>query len=407
MKCRVSGEPLTELIDLGDLYLNDFPSAKDESLPTSPLTVGLGRESGLAQLYATPDQNALYREYWYRSGTNESMKESLREISQVAQFWRPLEQWDIVLDIGCNDGYMMTCFPDSTIKVGIDPAKNLRQEAAPRCDYHMADYFTYDNYHRLMGDKKAAIVTSIAMFYDLDAPRRFVRDVREVLADDGVWIIQMSYTPLMLEQNAFDNICHEHLEYYTLRSLEYLLEMEHMKIVDVELNYVNGGSFRVVVMKEEATPKVPRFVQDVAQMRYNSLYFRDLCYGQEQWEGFAERVETLKTDTLALLDELKGKKVYGYGASTKGNTLLQYYGIGPDRIRAIAERQPQKFGKFTAGSWIPIISDEDMRAESPDYLLVFPWHFIDNFIDREREFLRNGGRFIVPLPQLEVIDGAD
>ncbi|MGW8181445.1 MAG: class I SAM-dependent methyltransferase, partial [bacterium] len=247
MKCRVSGEPLVELIDLGNLFLNAFPDVENGALPRSPLKVGMGEESGLAQLFETPDQDKLYEEYWYRSSTNESMKESLREISQVAQFWRPLDRYDIVLDIGCNDGYLLSCFPESCMKVGIDPAKNLQDEARRNVDYHYPDYFTAENYHRLMGDQKVSIVTSIAMFYDLETPRQFVRDVREVMEDDGVWIIQMSYTPLMLEQNAFDNICHEHLEYYTLHSLEYLLEMEHMKIVDVELNYVNGGSFRVVV----------------------------------------------------------------------------------------------------------------------------------------------------------------
>jgi hypothetical protein len=215
----------------------------------------------------------------------------------------------------------------------------------------------------------------------------------------------MSYTPLMLEQNAFDNICHEHLEYYTLESFCNLLSTAGLQVVDAEFNSVNGGSIRCYVMHEGAAKD--DFEQDVADMRLRGMYNVDADYQEGAWDGFVKRVERLKENTLDLLCELKTKRkrVYGYGASTKGNTLLQYYGIDGGLISAISERQMQKVGRYTVGSWIPIISDEQIRRINPDYLFVFPWHFIDNFKSREQDYLRNGGRFIVPLPELEIIDG--
>jgi len=407
MNCRVSGKPLEPLINLGDIYLNNFVDNIDRHLPSERLAIGVSPEFGLAQLMCEPDLDLLYKDYWYRSGTNEGMRESLGLVALKAQEWRKLDRWDIILDIGCNDGFGLTCFPDRCTKVGIDPAKNLREEAKGRMDYHYPDYFSADVYERLMGNKQASIITSIAMFYDLPDPIKFVRDVKKVLKDDGVWVCQMSYTPLMLEQNAFDNICHEHLEYYTFQSFENVIRSEGMKVVDVELNSVNGGSFCCVVAKMGMELDPPRFVQDVAAMRVNALRDWDGHYGRSKWDEFGKRVIGLRESTLDLLHELKKKKkrVYGYGASTKGNTLLQYYGLDRGLITAIAERQPQKYGKLTVGSWIPIISDEQMRMAGPDYLVVFPWHFIDGFVEREHEFLEGGGRFIVPLPQLEVIGG--
>jgi hypothetical protein len=228
-----------------------------------------------------------------------------------------------------------------------------------------------------------------------------------VLADDGIWVVQMSYTPLMIEQNAFDNICHEHLEYYTLNSFEYLMRAEGMRIVDAELNSVNGGSIRLFVTHDEAFPIRPRFELDVARMRLDGIRKVDYEYAASDFLDFAKRVRGLKKATVDFLTELKakGKKVFGYGASTKGNTLLQYYGLDPSYIRKIADRQEAKWGLQTVGTGIPICSEDDMRAEMPDYLFVFPWHFIQGFVEREHDYLLQGGRFIVPLPQLEVIGG--
>jgi len=341
------------------------------------------------------------------------MRKQLSDIVNVIPNWVRLKDGDIVLDIGCNDGTLLDLYPGDAkiVKVGIDPAANLADEGRLHCDFHACDYFSKDVFFSLTGGAKAKVITSIAMFYDLDDPHAFVKDILECLDDDGIWIIQTSYTPLMLAQNAFDNICHEHIEYYTLLSIDYLMKAHDLKIVDVELNDTNSGSFRLTIAKQSNELRQSNFFyKELGLYRFKSLlsYERELRLNEpDVYMEFFGRIEGLKRTTVELLKDLKkqGKSIYGYGASTKGNTLLQYYGIGPDLITAIAERQSQKVGLMTVGSWIPIVSEEEMRTANPDFLFVLPWHFINEFCDRERGFLKAGGKFIVPLPELQIIGG--
>jgi hypothetical protein len=297
--------------------------------------------------------------------------------------------------------------PSDVFKVGFDPAMNLEDESKKKCNVLFSDYFYSDSYFRAT-KQKASLIFSLAMFYDLPDPYTFIKDICEVMAPEGLWVVQMSYTPLMLRQNAFDNICHEHLEYYTLRSFQRIIDPHGLKIVDVELNNTNGGSFRVFVQFENAKPKGLSFDREIADFQQRAIYSREGSEGAwdaRTYQDFGERVWKLKCEMKDLLTELKaqGKKVMGYGASTKGNTLLQYYDIDESLIQAIAERQPAKFGLKTVGSWIPIISEEEMRAAKPDYLFVMPWHFRDEFVKREKAFLLEGGRMIFPLPEMEIV----
>ncbi len=410
--CRISGKPLTPVIDLGNLYVSAFYRAIEPDSPRSPLQLGIGEDSGLLQLAHTVDPDTLYREYWYRSGTNATMARQLKDVVNVVPAWTRLRDGDVVLDIGCNDGTLLSHYGDvpKLFKVGIDPARNIEEQGRLQCSAHATGYFSSELFLSLSGGRKASVITSIAMFYDLDEPGAFVKDVFDSLADDGVWIAQLSYTPLMLKQNAFDNVIHEHLEFYTLSSMNYLLCQYGFKIVDVELNDVNAGSVRVVVAKDgNPLRHSARFTTDIGDVRRTSLleYEATLALDNpETYRAFMRRVETQKGALLDLLRQLKGegKLVYGYGASSKGNTLLQYYGITSEYVTAIAERQPQKWGLLTPGSWIPIVSEDDMRAAKPDYLLVLPWHFIHEFIHREQAFLHGGGRLIVPLPEVRVIE---
>jgi hypothetical protein len=275
----------------------------------------------------------------------------------------------------------------------------------------VVDYFTHENFEKSAAKgKKAKVVTSIAMFYDLEDPNSFVADVAKVMDDEGLWIIQMSYLPLMLEQLAFDNICHEHLEYYSLESLKFLLDRHGLVIVDAEMNDVNGGSFRVFVRKSKATPE--KFAtapyRDVARMRVAQMleYEKGLnLTDPATYHAYYQAMEKLKAETMAFVkaEKAKGKKIWGYGASTKGNTLLQWYGLDHTLIDAIAERAEMKFGHRTVGTDIPIVSEDEMRKAKPDYLLVLPWHFIYEFRQRESDYLKSGGKFIVPCPKFEII----
>ena len=409
--CRLSGKPVREVIDLGTSYVSNFLGEVDMDAPKSPLRIGIGEDSALLQLMDSVERTSLYRNYWYRSGTNATMRRQLQDVVDTVCRWVRLRDDDIVLDVGCNDGTLLSCYPDNInlVKAGIDPAENLADLGRRASTLHAASFFTKDCFFNLTQRRRARVITTIAMFYGLEDPHRFVSDLCDCLMDDGIWVLQLSYTPLMIKQNAFDNICHEHLEYYTLFSLKYLLDAHDLKAVDVEFNDTNSGSFRVVVAKKSnPLREVPLFVRDLGEYRLNATLdyeIRQNLMSREVYEDFMRRLVKLRADTRSLVDDVRkqGKSIYGYGASTKGNTLLQFYGLTGNDITAIAERQPQKYGLLTVGSWIPIVSEQDMREANPDYLFVLPWHFIEEFRQREGEFRKRGGKFIVPLPALEVI----
>lgn len=395
--CRVSGGNLIDVFDLGSLPFSTFPLSKDPSPLPLPLHLCLNKESGLVQLKHTVDPNAMYSQYWYMSGVNQSMTLALRSIVEEAlkRRGKDLKPKDIVVDIASNDGTLLSAYPDFLFRVGIDPAKNIRPKA---CDLHINDFFSASVYKQKLGDKKAEIVTSIAMFYDLEDPVQFCKDVKEILHPEGLWIIELSYLPTMLEKNSFDTICSEHLEYYSLYSLEHILEKSGLAVEDVELNDVNGGSFRLYIRhagKAKETDKLHLLREKEKAMRLTD---------PATYQAFASRVEENKKEMLTFLHEQKekGKIVLGYGASTKGNTILAYYGIGPDLVPYVADRNPIKFGRETV-TRIPIISEEEARAMQPDYFLAFPYHFMKEFLAREEAFRKRGGKFISPIPRLTLL----
>ncbi len=263
------------------------------------------------------------------------------------------------------------------------------------------DFFNFNSFNKEFPNKKAKIVTSIAMFYDLENPKSFVNDVKKILDDNGVWVIQMNYLMSMLELNAFDNIVHEHLEYYSLSSLENLLKMYNLEVFEIEINKINGGSIRTYIKHKDCkkfskSKKISEILDKERKMGLDEI---------EPYHQFAERIKELKKKTYDFIkDEVsKGKTIYIYGASTRGNTLLQFYNLDHRLIKAAADRNPMKWGKEIVGAGIPIISEEQARKEKPDYFLVLPWYFIDEFKKRESDYLKNGGKFIVPLPEFQII----
>lgn len=391
--CRASGGSLLEVFDMGHLPISCFPLPEDPQPESHPLKLALNSSSGLLQLCHTVDPDKMYSQYWYMSGVNQSMKLALKSIvDQALARSENLSSGDIVLDIACNDGTLLSAYPDTFFRVGIDPAKNIKPS---HCDLHINTYFSKQAFESQLGLKKAKIVTSIAMFYDLEDPIQFAKDVSEILYEKGIWILELSYLPIMLEKNSLDTICAEHLEYYSLQSLEYILSHTNLKIEDLEFNDVNGGSFRVYIRHAAYAKEMPV----VAQTREREKLLK--LNEPETYSAFRGRVEKNKKQMLDFLEEQRkiGKKVIGYGASTKGNTILAYYGIGPELISHVADRNPIKWGRQTV-TRIPIISEEEARKMNPDYLLAFPYHFMSEFLIREKEFLNRGGKFISPIPQL-------
>jgi hypothetical protein len=408
-KCRIDGSELIEVLNFGEIYFSNFVDDPTDGVKCE-LKLGIGKDSGLVQLFETLHPDDMYKKYWYRSGGNESMRRDLKNVVESICKYVEVNDGDTVLDIAANDCTLLGFWPEfakNITTIGIDPS-NVTDNKVFQPTLFVKDFFSSDNYWSV-AKNKAKVITSIAMFYDLPDPSWFVGEVKKCLSDDGLWVIQMSYTALMLEQNAVDNICHEHIEYYTLTALNNLLTNHGLKIIDVELNDVNSGSFRAYVCNEGNNKfKLSHHAVQIGEFRTKSLlsYEEGLNLASpEPYIAFGARVEENKKKTLDILQKLKaeGKKVIGYGASTKGNTLLQYYGIGPDLIPCIAERSPEKWGKKTIGTGIPIISEDEMRAMSPDYLFIFPWHFVNTFKDREKQLRASGTRFIVPLPYVYIV----
>lgn len=408
-QCRVCGKrELDLIISLGSIFVSDFVTDRSaQGEDTYPLELVLCDPEdggcGLLQLRHTVDPSKMYNFYYYHSGTNPIMRHALADITRQAEKRVRLKKSDLVLDIGCNDGTLLRSYRTKKLKlVGFDPAKNLIPEAEHGTTKIINDYFNYDAFEARFPKKKARIITSIAMFYDLDEPNKFVADIASSLDKDGMWIVQMSYLPLMLEQNAFDNICHEHLEYYSMLSLQNLLNRHNLRAVDVEENDVNGGSFRIYIQFSDHAARTAGLKRVEAMEKREK---RMKLWDKETYFDFAKRVDSVREEVYHFVHREvgKGKKIFVYGASTKGNTLLQYFNLDHRLIAGAAERNPDKFGKKTVGTLIPITSEEEARSAKPDYFLVLPWHFLKGFLAKEKKYLRSGGRFIVPLPEMRII----
>jgi cyclopropane fatty-acyl-phospholipid synthase-like methyltransferase len=409
--CRICGNrDLVPIVSMGEQYLTGvFPNTRGARLSKGPLelvscnTVRNPNSCGLVQLRQTYDLREMYGDnYGYRSSLNRAMVKHLAQKVQQLITRYPLNPGDLVLDIGSNDGTLLSFYPEVDVTVvGIDPTahKFARSYAGHICV--IPDFFSAELFGNRFGKRKARIVTSIAMFYDLENPLSFMRDVASILGEDGVWHFEMSYLPALLRTMGYDTICHEHLEYYSLRQIKWMTDRCGLKILDVELNETNGGSFAITVARKSS-----KYPENAAQLR--DLLAEEgtgVLRTADQQRIFRNAVETHREKLLALLHALKEQKrtVIGYGASTKGNVLLQHCGITPDLLPAIAEVNEDKFGCFTPGTNIPIISESDAHAMNPDYLLVLPWHFRDNLIQRERSFLQRGGKMIFPLPAIEIV----
>jgi len=403
----------TKLFSLGSLYVSDFTkSGVSPSKGSADLSLVMENDTKAVRLTNTVDPDLMYGEYWYRSGINATMNNELKSIAEDCMRSVSVNDGDVWVDIACNDGTMFKHIPSSIKKVGIDPADDTyTNESSQYADLIIQDFFSASTYNNSkFGGKKAKIVTTIAMFYDIENPLDFLKDVEQILDDEGLFVMQMSYTPLMVKQLAFDNICHEHVYYYTLGSLKSFIDKTNLEIVDCKLNDINGGSFRIYMRKANADKTKFRTspYRDVADFRVQSILKYEAHEGFDTaapYLSFFDRICSLKDETVSFIksEKQKGKRIWGYGASTKGNTLLQWYGLDDTLIDAIAERNPSKFGLKTVGTNIPIRSEDDMREENPDYLLVLPWHFISEFTEREKQYLSSGGKFIVPCPKFEII----
>jgi len=405
-QCRIcSSEQLTEVIHIAPQYLSPtfVKSNKNNKLSKIkvPLTLTLCKRCGLLQLKETVNPDLLYREYFYRTAISDTMCKDLQDVVKDVMEHIKLNSGDYVIDIGANDCTMLSYFPSSLNRIGVEPAKNIDWSKVDPSIKIVNDYFSKEAVQEALKGNFAKAITCCAMFYDLDDPNSFVSDIKSILASDGVWSIQLSYLPLMLKNMNFYDICNEHLEYYSLHALKNLMEPHNLSIFDASTNQVNGGSVRVFITHTENNYKPSANLE-----RLYAEEERMNLYDAATYTNFYKKIVDLKNKINNVITKKisKGKLVFGLGASTKGNILLQLFGITKEMLPYISERNPEKVGLRTLGTDIELISEERAREMRPSCMLVLPWYFKQEIIKRERDYLEQGGELLFPMPYPHIVD---
>lgn len=399
-KCRsCESSDLISILSLGNQYLSDF--TKTNKKPKSfSLELMLCRNCKLIQLSNTVPSKYLYTErYGYKSGINQTMKDELEGIVKESLKVIKKKKNLTVVDIGANDGTLLSFYPKNIFRISVEPIKKFADESKKHANIVVNSFFNFKTFYSKAGERKADIVTIISCFYDMENPNKFLKDIKSILKENGIIVIQQNYLVEMLKQNAFDNIVHEHLEYYSLLSLSDLLKRHGMEVFKVEKRVLNGGSFRTyIALKGEK--KIDKSVKNMISYE-NKLKLKN----KKIYLEFAKKIKNNKQKVFNFIMKqvAQNKSVYLYGASTRGNTLLQYYGLDKNLIKYAVERNPEKWGKKISSVGIEIISEEKARKNKPEFMLVLPWFFKEEFLKREKQYLKNGGHFIFPLPKLEVI----
>ena len=393
-KCRLcKGSNFEKIFNLGNFFVSNFVEKKFiKKGIKAPLNLIYCKKCSLLQLDCSAPQEIMYRRfYWYRSGVTSTMIKGLKDIYKSVEKLKLLNKGDVVLDIGANDGTLLKNFRKKYVTIGCEPAKNLQKELKKNCDFVINNFWDIkhlENIKKKNNLKKPKLITAIGMFYDLEDPIKFVQDASSSLDEDGLFIAQLQCLNSMIEKNDLGNICHEHLEFYNYKSLKYLFEKCGLKILRIEENEINGGSYRIFCkknIKKSITYKEKTSLKDIKR--------------------FIKNVKINKKKCVSFVNKeiKKNKKIFVYGASTKGNTTLQYYNLSKNKIPYAAERSPEKWNKYTIGTGIKIISEKKARKLNPDYFLVMPYGFINEFIKREKKWINGGGRFILPYPKFKVL----
>ncbi len=407
-KCRACDSVnLAPIISLGNQYITNFVNSEEDhkKIPKVPLDLIICKDCKVLQLrHNAPPESMWDEQYWYKSGISTTIKADLKDIVDKSTTLVDVKNDDIIIDIGANDGTLLSFYTKGSV-VGFEPSKNVAEESKSKGFKIINDFFNASSFKKEFGERKAKLITAISMFYDLEDPNQFLRDIISVLDKDGLFVIQQNYLATMLQYNAFDNICHEHREYYSFMALRNLLEKHGLEIFDVEQSTINGGSIRTYIRLKGNTTIKPF---EGAEKR-----LRDIVEMEERMElntmkpylEFASRIDKIKSDLVNFLkqEKAKGKKIWIYGASTRGNVILQYFDLGPDMIDSIADKNADKWGKKTVGSLISIHPPEEMRNLHPDYLIVNTWHFFDEIKNQENAYFQKGGILIAPLPELKIV----
>ena len=388
---------------LGGQYLTGiFPNSTNQRVPKGDLGMVICSKCSLLQLKNSFDPDVMYGDnYGYLSSLNLHMVKHLKSKSDKLKKISQLEKGDIVIDIGSNDGTSLKNYNKDFILIGIDPTIKKLKKFYRKDIITISDFFSKNSVDRYLNKKKAKIITTLSMFYDLPSPVDFAKDIYECLDDQGVWHLEQSYMPMMIKNTSYDTICHEHLEYYSLKSIKYILDITGFKIIDLEFNDINGGSFAITVSKKNSKHKENSKIIEWL-LKKEDIYKYNSFLTHKNFFQNAEKHKKLFRELLLNLKDMK-KKIIGYGASTKGNVILQYCGINSQILDVIVDVNKDKHNKFTPGSKIKIVEESFIKKLKPDFMLVMPWHFKSFILNKEKSFLNSGGKLIFPLPDIEIV----
>ena len=402
--CRsCSSKSLKKLYSLGNQYLTGiFPKSRSQNVPKGELSMVMCGKCSLLQLENSFNVNVMYGEnYGYLSSLNPHMIKHLKMKSEKLKKISKLGNDETIIDIGSNDGTFLSNYRKTNRLIGIDPTIKKLKKFYRKDIITISDFFSAQTVSKYLKNKKAKIITSISMFYDLPSPIKFAQDIYECLDNDGIWHLEQSYMPLMLKNISYDTICHEHLEYYSLKTIKYIFDKVGFKIIDLEFNDINGGSFALTVSKKKS--KYPEYLKIVDWLLFKEEKYKyNSSTAQLKFFKSVMQHKKILQDLLSNLIDMR-KKVIGYGASTKGNVILQYCNLTSSNIKFIVDVNKDKNNKYTPGSLIKIVSEKEIKRYNPDYMLVLPWHFKNFILQKEKNYLNQGGKLIFPLPDIEIV----
>ena len=403
-RCRIcQSNQLKEILNLGNQSLTGkFPKNQKKLIFKTPLSLSICKKCKFVQLTHNFNNSYLYNlEYGYESGINSTMKNHLTKIAKKILKLKKLNKDSVVVDIASNDGTLLRSYKKKFIKVGIDPILNRFKKKYKDINYKIADFFSYEKFLKLKL-KKADVITAFAVFYDIEDPNQFLRDIKKSLSENGIFIIEQSNLAHMIKLNSFDTICQEHLGYYSTKVIKNLMENNKLKIFNHEYNESNGGSSRYYITHSENDNIKINHKNIRYALNFENKYQLDQL---KTYENFKRKINKIKKRTIEKFNSIikSNKIVHGYGASTKGNVILQYFGLNNKKIKFISDRNPFKYNRYTPGTKIKIISERESRSMKPDFYFVLPWHFKKEILKREKKIRKNKTKFIFPLPKFKII----
>ena len=403
-KCRIcSSKKFVKLFSLGKLsFTGKFPSSINKNIPRDFLNLIMCKKCKLVQLDRNFNPKYLYsKDYGYRTGINKTMTEHVQYVAEEAIKKSMPNNKDFVLDIASNDATLLKSYSKKYTTVGVDPLVSKYKKFYHNIDYKLSDFFSYNLLKKNKLNKKYKIITALSMFYDLKYPNLFLKDIKKILHKDGLFILEHADLLSIIKNCLFDTICHEHLEYYSSRIIINLMKNNSMRVFDIKKNNINGGSMRYLICHKNSRFKtnkksIQKIINEERKFKIESF---------KTYRNFYEKINSIKNKINEMLIKIKkdNQSIHGYGASTKGNVLLQYFCISKNLIPFIADRNIQKFNSYTPGTKIKIISENNSRKMKPNYYFVLPWHFKSEILVREKKIRRKGTKFIFPFPKLQVL----